>query len=40
MEFDHVRPNMVHGFFLIQYISKISLEQFQNVLLMDVYKKC
>jgi hypothetical protein len=40
VEFDHVRPSLVHEVFWIQSINIIPLKQFQNVLIMDVYKKC
>jgi len=40
VDFDHVKPSLVHDFFWIKSIGKIQLEQFQNVLLVDVYKKC
>jgi len=38
MELDHVKPNLVHEFFIIQLIRIIPLEQFKEVLLADVYK--
>lgn len=40
MEFDHIKLSLVHDFFRIYSIGKIPLEKFQNVLPMDVYKKC
>jgi hypothetical protein len=40
MEPDHVKPNLVHEFFRIQSIGIIPLEQFKEVLPIEVYKKC
>jgi hypothetical protein len=40
MELDHVKPNLVHELFWIQSIGIIPLEQFKEVLLAKVYKKC
>jgi hypothetical protein len=40
MELNHVKPNLVHEFFIIQSIGIIPLEQFKEVLSIEVYKKC
>ncbi len=40
MELNHVQSNLIHEFFQIQSIGIIPLEQFQDVLTMDVYKRC
>jgi hypothetical protein len=40
IEFDNVKPSLVHEFFCIQGIGIIPLKQFKDVLLIDVYKKC
>jgi hypothetical protein len=40
IEFDHVKPNLVHEFFQIQGIGIIPLKRLKDVLLVDVYKKC
>jgi hypothetical protein len=40
VELDHVWPNVIHEFFRIQSIGIIPLKQFQDVLPMDVYKRC
>jgi hypothetical protein len=40
MELDHVKPNLVHENFKIQLIGIIPLEQLNEVLLIEVYKKC
>jgi hypothetical protein len=39
MELDHIKPNLVHEFFIIQSIGIIPLEQFKEVLPIEVYKK-
>jgi hypothetical protein len=40
VELDHIKPNFVHEFFQIQLIGIIHLEQFKEVLSINVYKKC
>jgi hypothetical protein len=40
VEFDHVKSNLMHEFFHIQGIGIIPLKQFEEVLPIDVYKKC
>jgi hypothetical protein len=40
VEFDHVKPNLVHEFFHIQRIGIVPLKQFKDVLPIDVYMKC
>jgi hypothetical protein len=40
MELDHIKPNLVHEFFKIQSIGIIPLEQFKEVLRIEVYNKC
>jgi hypothetical protein len=40
IEFDHVKPNLVHEFFHIQRIGTIPLKQFKDVLPTYVYMKC
>lgn len=40
VELDHLKPNFVHEFFKIQLIGIIHLEQFKEVLQVNVYKKC
>jgi hypothetical protein len=40
VELDHVKPNLVHENFKIQLIGIIPLEQFKEILLPKVYKKC
>jgi hypothetical protein len=39
VEFDHVKPNLVHEFFCIQGIRITPLKQFENVLPIGMYKK-
>jgi hypothetical protein len=39
MELDHIKPSLIHEFFIIQSIGIIPLEQFKEVLLIGVYKK-
>jgi len=40
MELNHVQPSPIHEFCRIQSIGIIPLEQFQEVLPIDVYKRC
>jgi hypothetical protein len=40
MKLNHVQPNFIHAFFQIKSIDIIPLEQFQEVLLPYVYKRC
>jgi hypothetical protein len=39
MELDHVQPNLIHDFFQIKFIGIIPLEQFEEVLPIDVYTR-
>jgi hypothetical protein len=40
IDFDHVKPSLVHDFFNIQSIGMIPLIQFKDVNSLNVYKKC
>jgi hypothetical protein len=40
VKFDHVKRSLVHEFFYIQGIGIILLNQFKDVLPINVYKKC
>jgi hypothetical protein len=40
VEFDHVKPSLVHDFFHIQSIGMIPLVQFNDIISFDVYKRC
>jgi hypothetical protein len=40
LEFDHVKPCLLHEFFHIQRIGIIPLKQLKDVLPTNMYKKC